>query len=101
MEKAGMTNALDDDGNLLYQSFRPSRLEVAHIIPHSLIKADASSGLSPSKKAALAILNMFDTGVIHLIDGGDIDRPRNALTLSQEYHAWFGQFHVFIEHVSD
>ncbi|KAI0141776.1 hypothetical protein GGR57DRAFT_508944 [Xylariaceae sp. FL1272] len=102
MKKAGETNALDDDGRLLYQDpNRPSRLEVAHIISHSLMKTDANSELSPSKKAALAILNMFDTGVVYLIEGGDIDRPRNALTLTHELHAHFGEFNIFFEPVSD
>jgi len=41
---------------------------------------------SESKKAAIAILNMFDTGVIHLIADTDIDRPRNAISLSPEMH---------------
>lgn len=102
MDRAGETNALDDDGNLLYQDpNRPEPLEVAHIIPHSLMNGDANSELSPSKKAALAILNMFDTGVVCLIEGSDIDRPRNALTLTRRFHFLFGEFKVFFEPVSD
>ncbi|KAI0517422.1 hypothetical protein F5B22DRAFT_124758 [Xylaria bambusicola] len=102
MDKAGETNALDDDGNLLYQDpNRPGPLEVAHIIPHSLMKVDANHELSPSKKAALAILNMFDTGVVHLIEAGDIDRPRNALTLTRPFHVHFGEFKIFFEPVAD
>ncbi|KAF2963341.1 hypothetical protein GQX73_g10224 [Xylaria multiplex] len=102
MDKAGETNALDDDGHLLYQDpIRPGPLEVAHIIPHSLMKLDANSELSPSKRAALAILNMFDTGVVHLIEGGDIDSPRNALTLTGPFHVHFGEFKIFFEPVLD
>ncbi|KAI0435593.1 hypothetical protein F4803DRAFT_567531 [Xylaria telfairii] len=102
IDKMGETNALDNDGHLLYQDpIRPEPLEVAHIIPHSLMKLDANSELNPSKRAALAILNMFDTGVVHLIGGGDIDRPRNALTLTRHFHVHFGEFKIFFEPVLD
>ena len=50
-----------------------------------------------SKKTALAILNMFDDGVVHLIDGTNIDRPRNAITLTHDFHQLFGNFQVFFE----
>jgi len=52
-----------------------------------------------AKKAALSILSMFDHGIIHLIEGTDIDRPYNALTLSQKMHQHFGSFKVFFEAV--
>jgi hypothetical protein len=54
-----------------------------------------------SRKAAIAILNMFDIGVIHLIEGTDINRPRNAITLSLEMHRRFGHFDIFFEGVAD
>ncbi|KAK0655463.1 hypothetical protein B0T16DRAFT_12724 [Cercophora newfieldiana] len=44
---------------------------------------------------------MFDNGVIHLIEGTDIDRPRNAITLTQDLHSWFGDFDIFFEPVLD
>ncbi|GAW15171.1 hypothetical protein ANO14919_045800 [Xylariales sp. No.14919] len=40
---------------------------------------------------------MFDTGVVHLIEGADIDRPRNAITLTPFLHSLFGNFEVFFE----
>ncbi|KAI3326742.1 hypothetical protein HD806DRAFT_520481 [Xylariaceae sp. AK1471] len=92
-------DARDDDGAPLRAP--TDRLEVAHILPHSLMKADAGGELNPSKQAALAILNMFDTGVVHLIDGTDIDRPRNAVTLTAFLHTLFGDFQVFFESVPD
>ena len=46
---------------------------------------------------ALTILNMFDDGVVHLIEGTDIDRPRNAITLTHDFHQLFGNFEVFFE----
>lgn len=92
------TRAVDDDGNLLAgQPF--SSLEVAHILPHALTKIENGSELHPSKKAALDILNMFDNGVIYLIKGNDIDRPRNAISLSHTNHKAFGNFDIFFEPV--
>lgn len=44
---------------------------------------------------------MFDTGVVHLIDGTDIDRPRNAVTLTAFLHTLFGDFQVFFESIPD
>ncbi|KIH91079.1 hypothetical protein SPBR_02107 [Sporothrix brasiliensis 5110] len=42
---------------------------------------------------------MFDRGVVHLIDGVDIDRPRNALTLAPLMHGHFGAFRIYFEEV--
>ncbi|RFU36171.1 hypothetical protein B7463_g157, partial [Scytalidium lignicola] len=94
-------NAKDDDNNLLFQGvnqFEP--LEVAYILPHSLTKGDPSSHLNSSKKAAFEIPNMFDHGVLHLIEGTDIDRPHNALTLGLNFHRLFGDFRVFFTPLS-
>ena len=44
---------------------------------------------------------MFDLGVIHLIEGPDINRPRNAITLSLGMHRAFGSFKVFFERAID
>lgn len=55
------------------------------------------SSQDESKRTALAILNMFDDGVVHLIEGSDIDRTRNAITLTMEFHQLFGRFDVFFE----
>lgn len=56
---------------------------------------------NPSKQAALAILNMFNTGVVHLINGTDIDRPSNGITLTAFLHTLFGDFQVFFEPIPD
>ncbi len=42
---------------------------------------------------------MFDHGVVHLIEGSDIDRPRNALTLTRLFHNELGTFDMFFEPV--
>ena len=44
---------------------------------------------------------MFDSGVIHLIEGNDIDRPRNAITLTRDLHNSFDNFDVFFESLPD
>jgi len=40
---------------------------------------------------------MFDPGIIHLIDGTDIDKPTNALTMTHYFHQQFGDFLVSFE----
>lgn len=44
---------------------------------------------------------MFDSRIKHLIEGVDIDRPRNAITLSHALHNLFGNFNIFFEPVPD
>ncbi|KAK0703046.1 hypothetical protein B0T26DRAFT_744173 [Lasiosphaeria miniovina] len=78
--------ARDDDGNVLNPRDGYSHLEVAQILPFGLTKVEGGGELSESKKATIAILNTFDVGVIHLIEGIDI----NAITLSLEMHKFSG-----------
>jgi hypothetical protein len=40
---------------------------------------------------------MFDNGILPLIEGPEIDRPRNALTLTLDFHRLFGGFEVYFE----
>ncbi|TWU70998.1 hypothetical protein ED733_001350 [Metarhizium rileyi] len=88
--------AQDDDGQpLTGESF--DSLEVAYILPHSLVKTNSDSKLDASREAALQILNMLDNDVAHLIEGPDIDRPRNALTLTHNLHQDFGDFQIYFE----
>jgi hypothetical protein len=44
---------------------------------------------------------LFDQGAAHLIDGVDIDEPRNAMTLTLTLHMDFGRFKVYFEPVPD
>ena len=44
---------------------------------------------------------MFDPGVTFLIEGPDIDRPTNAITLTQHFHQEFGDFTVSFEPTVD
>ncbi|RYO88588.1 hypothetical protein DL763_005932 [Monosporascus cannonballus] len=92
-------DAQDDDGALLSGETSFEVLEVAHMLPHSLTKVDIGLQMDPSKEAALAVLNMFDNGIRHLIEGVDIDRPRNAITLTHSLHNLFGDFKIFFEPV--
>ncbi|RWA11045.1 hypothetical protein EKO27_g4054 [Xylaria grammica] len=78
--KDDRNGAKDDDGNLLVSPPRFGKLEVAHILLRSLTRFGSGSELD----SAIAILNMLDGGVGHLIQGTDIDQPRNALTLTAD-----------------
>lgn len=42
---------------------------------------------------------MYDLEVVYLIEGIDIDRPFNAITLTQDMHDSFGRFDIFFESV--
>ncbi|EGE08746.1 hypothetical protein TEQG_08814 [Trichophyton equinum CBS 127.97] len=96
-------NFKDDDGNLLKnkQNDDFQYLDVAHILPHCLTAvASQDTDLSDSKKNVLRILDMFDPGIIHLIDDPKIDSPLNALTLTQDHHRAFGEFRIYFEPTS-
>ncbi|KAI1109599.1 hypothetical protein F5Y14DRAFT_458049 [Nemania sp. NC0429] len=73
--------ARDDDGNLLEGEPLDS-LEVAHILPHALTKVNTDHESDSAREVGSAVLDMFDHGVKHLIEGTDVDRPRNALTVT-------------------
>ncbi|KKZ62157.1 hypothetical protein EMCG_00472 [[Emmonsia] crescens] len=95
-------NPKDDDGQPLgLEQGAFDNLEVAHIIPHSIMSAKKVVGgepqLSESKKTALLVLNMFDPGVVPLIEGPNIDHSINAVTLSKSAHALFGLFKLSFE----
>ncbi|KHN98980.1 uncharacterized protein MAM_03442 [Metarhizium album ARSEF 1941] len=93
-------DAVDDQGSpLLGETFEA--LEVAHILPHSLTQRNPGSELDKSRIATLEILNMFDSDVAYLIEGPEIDRPRNALSLTHNLHLFFGEFKIFFEPVED
>ncbi|KAJ5677682.1 uncharacterized protein N7477_003315 [Penicillium maclennaniae] len=107
----------DDDGNLLKNksSDQFQFLEVAYILPYCLTTVASSESdlvcpivsigiltvlmlcLERFKKNALRILDMFDPGIIYLIDGPKIDSPTNALTLTLDYHRLFGEFQIYFE----
>ncbi|GAW23564.1 hypothetical protein ANO14919_131310 [Xylariales sp. No.14919] len=92
--------ARDDEGNLLVdEPDDPAYLEVAHILPHSLTQTNREGKLDASNKSALAMLTMFDVGVTELLQGPEIDCPRNAITLTPQHHLSFGSFKVYFEHV--
>lgn len=40
---------------------------------------------------------MIDCDVSHLIDGPNIDRPFNAMTLTKDLHSYFGAFKLYFE----
>ncbi|CAK7213502.1 hypothetical protein SCUCBS95973_001815 [Sporothrix curviconia] len=91
-----------DDNEILFSdlgSLEFDVLEVAHILPHSLMKTSTGAAMDEARQAALAVLDMCDHGVVHLINGIDIDRPRNGLTLTHLMHSYFGSFLIYFEPV--
>jgi len=89
--------AVDDHGNpLAGNTF--AHVEVAHIIPYSLTKS-GDGRLDEAKQSAIIVLNMFDLGIVHLIEGTDMHRPYNGITLSLEMHKSFGQYNIFFDPV--
>jgi hypothetical protein len=91
-------NAKDDDDHLLNKDTeRLDVVQVAHILPYSLM---TNSGEMESKRNARKILDMFDNGVICLIEGIDIDQPTNELTLTIGLHQMFGDFEIYFESIS-
>ncbi|KAH8430179.1 HNH endonuclease signature motif containing protein [Aspergillus melleus] len=101
--KSDGENVQDDDGNpLLPEAEDATNLEVAHIIPHSLMSHSDSAGeskLTERKQIAHKILKMFNPGAVYLISGTDIDREMNALTLTHDLHQLFGNFEIAFEPV--
>ncbi|OAA62763.1 hypothetical protein SPI_04303 [Niveomyces insectorum RCEF 264] len=87
-------SAADDEGGAFGGV---ASLQVAHILPHSLMSLEGDSEIQTARRNALAVLDMFDVGVRHLIEGTNIDRPTNAITLSADYHSRFGLFRTFFE----
>ncbi|GBF66797.1 hypothetical protein TMEN_9518 [Trichophyton mentagrophytes] len=109
-------NCTDDDGRPLKTEQRGNfqYLEIAHILPHCLTKVasgdedlvgiiPATSSISltghetESKKNILRILDIFDPGITHFIDGANIDSPSNALTLTLDNHRLLGEFKIYFE----
>lgn len=41
---------------------------------------------------------MLDDGIAHLIHGPEVDRPRNALTLTHSLHLLFGDYKIYFKH---
>jgi hypothetical protein len=52
------------------------------------------------KKIALAIFNMFDDGIVRLIEDSDIDRSRNIFILILNLYQLFGNFEIFFESIA-
>ncbi|RHZ55286.1 hypothetical protein CDV55_100628 [Aspergillus turcosus] len=52
-----------------------------------------------SKQIAYMILKMFNPTAVELINGADIDRPVNALSMTIELHRLFGNFKIAFEQI--
>lgn len=51
------------------------------------------------RKRHFSILNIFDPGILSFIEGSNINRPCNALTLTRDAHIYFGSFKISSEAV--
>ncbi|KAI9838513.1 MAG: hypothetical protein M1837_002439 [Sclerophora amabilis] len=93
-------NAEDDDGIPLREIAERDfdALEVAHIIPHSMnTLSRESSEVSEQQRLMRSLLDMFDPGILREFQDNDIDRPRNAITLTYTKHRQFGDLRIFFE----
>lgn len=52
-----------------------------------------------SQKFAITVLDMFDSDISALIDGVEIDTPKNALSLERSIHKAFGAFEIYFDEV--
>ncbi|KAL2368882.1 hypothetical protein RJ035_006883 [Blastomyces gilchristii] len=98
-DRAEVKKRLDTNGDSTDDDRKPLRdlnndefecLEVAHIIPHSLtFISPEDSQVSRNRQQIYHILKIFDPDAIHLIEGQDIDSPKNALTVTQKVSSAF------------
>ncbi|PTB45339.1 uncharacterized protein TrAFT101_000792 [Trichoderma asperellum] len=88
--------AKDDEERSLFKGGNHFlHLEAAPVLPHSLAEIGSSpSELSRTKKLTLEILNIFDNGIQKLINEC-VGKPRNAMTLTKNYHHMFGEFEFY------
>ncbi|EHK43051.1 hypothetical protein TRIATDRAFT_166868, partial [Trichoderma atroviride IMI 206040] len=93
--KEQTNEAKDDEGRPLFGGNRFLHLEAAPILPHSLAEIGSDpSEESRAKKLTLAILNIFDHGIQDLINEC-VGTPRNAVTLTKNYHHMFAEFEIY------
>ncbi|KAI9684425.1 MAG: hypothetical protein M1829_002235 [Trizodia sp. TS-e1964] len=93
------------DNGVLFTSLEPivvAPVETAHIIPRTIMaRVSTNDGLNKAQLATLHILNLFDPGVVDVIDGEGIDSPRNALLLTKDWHDTFGKFRIYFDRPDD
>ncbi|RAL04904.1 uncharacterized protein BO80DRAFT_451870 [Aspergillus ibericus CBS 121593] len=88
----------NDNGKLLLPKCDTMAYLEKHIIANHLSIADLIK--TESKQIADRVLTIFNPGAIYLIDGVDINRLINALTLTVDLHRLFGNFEIPFEPVS-
>ena len=93
---------LDDDGKEMNLRGHFTHLEVAHIIPISLMVCPKDkTELTGAQKLAISILNMFAPNISATLNGEEIDTPKNAITLSKSLRDHFGNFTIFFDEIPD
>ncbi|RLL93285.1 hypothetical protein CFD26_100688 [Aspergillus turcosus] len=96
------TNALNESLAAFAEFLMNNFFIPPHIIPHSLLSLTDEEGgrkLAESKQIAYMILKMFNPTAAELINGADIDRPVNALSMTIELHRLFGNFKIAFEQI--
>ncbi|KAI9770223.1 MAG: hypothetical protein M1840_003380 [Geoglossum simile] len=89
--------AVDDDGVPLSDDTVVST-EVVHIVPHTLGEATYENSPFDTQKATFwDVMKLFHPYAERLLDGVEIDRPFNAMTLATELHYSFGQLRWYLE----
>ncbi|KAH0562537.1 hypothetical protein GP486_002777, partial [Trichoglossum hirsutum] len=89
--------AVDDSGQpLIGQDI--FRTEVVHIVPHALGEAiREDSPLSPNKSTFWDVMKLFHPEMEQRLNGVEIDRPFNAMTMTADLHSSFGSLGWYLE----
>ncbi|PGH29711.1 hypothetical protein GX50_07525 [[Emmonsia] crescens] len=108
LENRDAEEAIDSFAEYLFDNFFLPMKTAETKMPQSTSASLSASSIenvietsSEFKKTALLILNMFNPGVIHLIEDLNIDHVSNALILTTEAHAYFDNFQIYFEAMND
>ncbi|KAI9771423.1 MAG: hypothetical protein M1840_002043 [Geoglossum simile] len=88
-----------DDGGLPLTDGGVISTEVSHIIPHALGEEATREDSSHTQEKAIFwdVMKLFNPRAEQLLDGVEIDRPFNAMTLSVDLHKTFGGLEWYLE----
>ncbi|KAI9765469.1 MAG: hypothetical protein M1839_005500 [Geoglossum umbratile] len=87
-----------DDSGMPLNDDTVALTEVAHIIPHALGETThENSPLDTQKTTFWDVMKLFHPYAERLLDGVEIDKPFNAMTLVVELHHSFGQLRWYLE----
>ncbi|KAI9770397.1 MAG: hypothetical protein M1840_003283 [Geoglossum simile] len=91
-------NPMVDDSGVPLNDDTVAYTEVAHIIPHALGETKHENFPLDTQKATFwDVMKLFYPYAERLVDGVEIDKPFNAMTLATELHHSFGQLLWYLE----